>query len=337
MKQTGLWLLGMMLALSGCGKRQAPMEAVAPPPAPAPAPAATTESPEPPASKPKISLSGAWALYPMAVKWAEEYQKTRPGIAVEVSAGGAGKGMADALAGAVDLGMVSREINQAEKDKGAWWVSVVKDAVLPTLNGANPAAPAIMKRGLTRDEFREIWIAGTLTKWNTFAEDTAPNPVRPYTRSDACGAAETWAKYLGGNQEDLKGTGVYGDPGLAQAVRKDPLAVGFNNLSSAYDLKTGKPVKGIRVAPIDLNGNRQIDPGEDFYATQQDAAKAIADGRYPSPPARPLHLVSRGKPEQKEVVDFLVWVLTDGQAFVMESGYINLPEEKLKEDLKKLE
>ena len=130
---------------------------------------------------------------------------------------------------------------------------------------------------------------------------------------------------------------MYGDPGLAEAVRKDPLAVGFNNLNFAYDMKTGKPVRGIRVVPIDINGNHQIDPEEDFYATQQDAAKAIADGRYPSPPARALHLVSRGKPARKEVVEFLRWVLTDGQTFVTASGYINLPDEMLKEDLKKVE
>jgi phosphate transport system substrate-binding protein len=314
--------------LNGCGKKQEPSRADG-----TQAPAVAT----PVAVKAKITLSGAWALYPMAVKWAEEYGKLNPNIKVDISAGGAGKGMADALAGAVDLGMVSREINQAEKDKGAWWVSVVKDAVLPTINEGNPAAAELFKRGLTRDEFRGIWVTTNLTNWAAFASLKVQAPLHVYTRSDACGAAETWAKYLGANQEDLKGTGVYGDPGLAEAVRKDPLAVGFNNLNFAYDLKTGKPIQGIRVIPIDINGNQKIDPEENFYGTLQDTAKAIADGRYPSPPARALHLVSNGKPAKKEVVDFLRWVLTDGQKFVMESGYINLPEEKIKEDLKKLD
>lgn len=318
-------VLSLVLALSGCGKKQESTITGAATSGAAPAP------------KARITLSGAWALYPMAVRWAEEYQKVRPNITVDISAGGAGKGMADALSGAVDLGMVSREVNPAEKEKGAWWVSVVKDAVLPTVNSDNPALAIILKRGLTRDEFRDMWMTGKLTSWTSVADGVAPSAIHVYTRSDACGAAETWAKYLGGNQEDLKGTGVYGDPGLAEAVRKDPLAVGFNNLNFTYDLKTGQPVKGIRVAPIDINGNHQIDPDESFYATLQDTAQAIADGRYPSPPARALHLVCGGRPMKPEVVDFLRWVLTDGQKFVMESGYINLPEEKLKDDLKKLE
>src|SRR5512136_1867418 len=74
-----------------------------------------------------IRVSGAFALYPMMVKWGEEYHKIHPGINVEVSAGGAGQGMTDTLSGQSDLGMISRSIYPAEISKGAVWVSVTKD------------------------------------------------------------------------------------------------------------------------------------------------------------------------------------------------------------------
>ena len=70
--------------------------------------------------KGEISLSGAWALYPMAIKWAEEFQKIHPEVKIDIGAGGAGKGMADALAKVVDLGMVSRDIYPEEIKKGAF-------------------------------------------------------------------------------------------------------------------------------------------------------------------------------------------------------------------------
>ena len=57
-----------------------------------------------------VTISGAWALYPLMVRWGEEFQKLHPDVKFDISAGGAGKGMADALANAVDIGMVSREI-----------------------------------------------------------------------------------------------------------------------------------------------------------------------------------------------------------------------------------
>ena len=63
----------------------------------------------------EISLSGAFALYPLAVQWANEFQKLHPGVKIDVSAGGAGKGVTDAIAGVVDFGMVSRELSEAEQ------------------------------------------------------------------------------------------------------------------------------------------------------------------------------------------------------------------------------
>ena len=46
-------------------------------------------------------------------------------------------------------------------------------------------------------------------------------PVHVYTRSDACGAAETFAAWLGAKQEDLEGTAVFGDPGVTSVVQRD--------------------------------------------------------------------------------------------------------------------
>ncbi|HHS13411.1 MAG TPA: PstS family phosphate ABC transporter substrate-binding protein [bacterium] len=284
-----------------------------------------------------VSFSGAWALYPLVVKWAEEYRKLYPETRIDIGAGGAGKGMADCLAGIVDIGMVSRDIYPAEKQQGAWWVSVARDAVVPTVSASNPFLPSLLEKGITRESFIRIWITGEITLWSELAEGSPRAAIHVYTRSDACGAAEMWAKYLGGNQEDLLDIGVYGDPGLAEAVRKDALGIGYNNINYAYDARTRMPVKGIWIPPIDLNGNGRVDPDEDFYGTRDQIVQAIGAGRYPSPPARDLYFVSRGKPPREPVIRFIRWVLTRGQEYVPEAGYIPLPADKLKEGLRLLE
>jgi len=211
-----------------------------------------------------ITLSGAWALYPMVVKWAEEFQKINPQVRIDVAAGGAGKGMADCLAEVVDIGMVSREIYPAEIEKGAWWVSVTKDAVVPTVNTNNPVLKELLAKGVTKESFINVWITEQINKWGQVAGNENTDSVHVYTRSDACGAAKTWAKFLGKNQEDLLGVGVYGDPGLAEAVKKDTLGIGFNNINYAYDTETKKQLDQVRVLPIDINGNGVIDADEDF-------------------------------------------------------------------------
>jgi phosphate transport system substrate-binding protein len=284
-----------------------------------------------------ISLSGAWALYPMAVKWAEEFRKVHPNVQIDISAGGAGKGMADCLSGAADLGMVSRAINAAEVDKGAWAIAVTKDAVIATVNRKNPVIEDLLKKGITRKQCADLWIQGAQIKWGGLTGGDCSEPVHVYTRSDACGAAETWAQYMGKKQEDLKGLGVFGDPGVAEAVRKDVLGIGFNNVNYAYDGTTKKPMDQMAVVPLDVNENGVIDPEESFYGDRDTLMAAIAAGRYPSPPARDLYLVSKGRPAKKEVAAFLRWILTDGQAFVPEAGYVNLSAESITAELKRLD
>ncbi len=283
-----------------------------------------------------VTVSGAWALYPMMVRWGEEFQKLHPGVKFDISAGGAGKGMADALMGAADIGMVSRVVYPEEEEKGAFWVSVTKDAVFLTINEKNPVWEDVHQKGVSQETLMGIYITGEITTWGqVVGRPEVTDPIHVFTRSDAAGAPATWAEYLGKKQEDLLGVGVYGDPGVLEAVIKDPLGIGFNNLNYAFDAQTGKPVAGARVGPLDVNGNGRADP-EEIYDTKEQAINAVNMGHYPSPPARDLNLVTNGKPTGL-VNTFLKWVLTDGQKYLDEVGYIQLAGEKLDQELKKLD
>ena len=276
-----------------------------------------------------LTLSGAWALYPLAVRWQEEFRKVRPDVNVDVQAGGAGKGIADVLAGVVDIGMVSREILPAEAEKGALAVAVARDAVVATVSRRNPHLAEVLRRGLRREDFAKLWLGGAAPTWEALLGRPGRTPAHVFTRSDACGAAETWAAYLGRHQEDLAGIGVYGDPGLAEAVRRDPLAIGFNNVNFAYDARTLRPVDGLEICPIDLDGSGAVEPGESFYATRDDLTRAIAAGAYPAPPARDLYFVVKGRPSSPLLAEFLAWVLGEGQRYVAEMGYIAVGPERI--------
>ncbi|MBI4649057.1 MAG: extracellular solute-binding protein [Bacteroidia bacterium] len=284
----------------------------------------------------EISISGAFALYPMTIKWANEFQKIHPEVRINISAGGAGKGMTDALSQMVDLGMVSRGISEEEIKKGAWFVAVTKDAVLPTINVENPVLNTLKTKGLTRQKFYNIFITEKIKTWRELVEAQLKSLINVYTRSDACGAAEMWAKYLGKNQENLKGIGVFGDPGIADAVKKDKFSIGYNNVCYIYDIKTRKKFSGLEIIPIDLNENTRIDTMENFYNSLDEIIEAVKNGKYPSPPARELFLVSKGKPSKNIVKEFLRWILSEGQKYVNECGYVELPKQKLELELQKL-
>ncbi len=296
-----------------------------------------TETSQDTQAKSTITISGAFALYPMVQKWADEYKALHPEVEFNISAGGAGKGMSDVLAGAVDVAMVSREIRAEETDQGAVAFAVTKDAVVATVNADNPVLDQLLTVGLTPEKGKAIWIDGEITTWGEVVGSDNDDPISVYTRADSAGAAEVWALFIGGEaQEDLvAGIGMQGDPGLAEAVRQDSMGIGFNNIGFAYDLTTGQAVEGIKVVPVDLNGDGQISDDENFYSDKASVTAAIADGRYPSPPARELYLVTKGEPNAA-ITAFIRWILTDGQQYVDAAGYVQLADETLQTTLSAL-
>ncbi len=328
-------IIAFSLLLSACGSAAtpAPIEAAVPAETAAPG---STEAPAAEQLSGTITVSGAFALYPMMTVWADEFTKLHPDVQFDVQGGGAGKGMTDTLAGAVDIGMISRKIKPEEEAQGAFWVAVAKDAVFPIVSKDNPALADLNAKGISQDTFKKIFITGEIKTWGeVVGKPEVKDEIHVYTRSDACGAGDQWALFSGGKvQADIQGIGVNGEPALVDTVVKDPLGIGYSNLNSVFDMTNGKLVDGAVVPPIDINGNGQADANE-YYQTKDEAVKVIADGTYPSPPARFENLATKGKPTGLALA-FIQWILTDGQDMLDQAGYVKLTPDQQAESLAKL-
>ena len=324
MSKTTIKLLSVLIALSvllaACGNSGADSQSVS----------------DPDQLSGTISVSGAFALYPMMTVWADEFQKLHPDVEFDVQGGGAGKGMTDTIAGAVDIGMISRSIKPEEEAQDIFWVSVTKDAVFPIISDSNPVKDQVLARGISQDIFSKIFITGEIKTWGEVIGDpSVTDQINIYTRSDSAGAAEQWAKFAGGQaQDELKGIGINGEPAMVDTVLKDPLGIGYGNLNSVFDLSNGNIVTGIVVPPIDINNNGQAE-AEELYKVKEDAFNAVAEGTYPSPPARFENLATKGKPTGLTLA-FIEWILTDGQQYLEQAGYVPLTPEQQAESLAKL-
>lgn len=275
------------------------------------------------ATKLSISVSGAFALYPLMVEWAEEYKKVNPQVEISVQAGGAGKGMTDLLNEMVDIAMVSREISKEEEAKGALKIAVCKDATLPIISSKNPYLDKILKKGIKKSQLLGIFTS-KITSWNEVYNIKENKKINVYTRSDACGAGETFANYLGLHQEDLEGIGIYGDPQIVDSVGRDPLGIGYANIAFIYDKKTLKPHGSVKVLPMDLDEDGIISKDEDFYSIKGDILMAIKEGKLPSPPSRNLYLVVKKGKVKPHIKDFLNWILKEGQVLVEKAGFVKI-------------
>jgi phosphate transport system substrate-binding protein len=335
MHKTSFTLISLLVAvatgLSACSST--PTSSPAQTPAPGVPLAPTTEK-----LSGTITVSGAFALYPMMTVWADEFTKLHPQVQFDVQGGGAGKGMTDTLAGAVDIGMISRTIKPAEEAQGAFWVAVARDAVFPVVSAKNPVLADLVAKGINQGTFKKIFITGEIKTWGeVVGRPEIKDEIHVYTRSDSAGAADQWALFSGGKaQADILTTaiGVNGEPALVDTVGKDALGIGYSNLNSVFDTSSGKLVQGISVPPIDINGNGTADVDE-YYQSKDEAVKVIANNTYPSPPARFENLATKGKPTGL-VLAFISWILTDGQQDLEQAGYVKLTSDQQTESLAKL-
>jgi len=265
-----------------------------------------------------VFVSGAWALYPLTLRWADAFHRLHPDVTIAVSAGGSGRGMADVLYGAADIGMVSRNLHKEETAHGAVPILVAKDAVFAIVSAENPALQAIRKRGVPLSALADLFVGSTAATWARIAPGIKA-PIHVYTRSDACGAASAWAAMLGHyHQEDLKGIGIYGDPGLIDAVRRDPLGLGYANLGFLFP--NGRLVPGIAIVPLDANGNGRADPWERIDSLSA-ASRKVASGRYRG--LRNAFFVTRGAPKGA-ALQFILFATGDAGRRILNQmgGYV---------------
>jgi phosphate transport system substrate-binding protein len=274
-----------------------------------------------------VTLSGAWAIYPTAVAWAEAFQKLYPKARIDVSAGGAGKGAADAITGLADIGMVSREPDSTEIDKGIVPIYILHDAVYPVISDKNPALQDLLRKGVIRRILIDIYTTGMITTWDEVVGRKISKPIHIYTRSDSCGAAASWAAYLGKKQEDLLGVGIYGDPGLLETAKMDPVGIGYSNFSYVFT-REGTVIQGVRLVPIDSNENGIIDE-EEMYENREAAIKAMRAGRYPI--TRKNYFFVKGKPMGLTKA-FIEFSLSDEGTKIVEEVGTSLPLSKVERD-----
>ncbi|TDO09921.1 MULTISPECIES: substrate-binding domain-containing protein [Halomonas] len=274
-----------------------------------------------------VRVSGGWAVYPLMVVWADKYADVRDDVEIKVAGGGTGKGVSDVLNGQVDIGMMGRDPHEKEIEQGLFPTAVAKDSVVGTIHKDNPVFDEIQAQGLSEGDFEAIFTK-KITHWGeVVGKDLDNDKIVVYGRSDASGAAKTWYKFFSkasqGEFQNIADANFNGDQPLAAAVGKEPNAIGFNNLNYAYNIETGDFAGNVRPIPLDLNDNNVVDPEESFYQDRRTFLDAVAEGRYPSPPARQVYLAGKG-PYTGEVKKFVLWTLTEGQKYVGENGYVQL-------------
>lgn len=254
-----------------------------------------------------IQNKGSDTLVNVAQAWAEAYQKVNPDVAIAVSGGGSGTGIAAMINGTVDIANASRkmkdkEIQLAEKHGQEPVEHVVGyDALAVFIHKDNPA------KTLSEQQLAEIYGRdGKARNWSDLGI-TVPGckdgEIVVVSRQNNSG---TYAYFkeaiLGKKGKYRQGTlDMHGSKDVVDLVEKTPCAIGYSGLAYATE--------HVSTVCISKDGAPCVSP----------SVATASDGSYPI--ARPLFMYTNGKPTG-EIAAYLNWVLSDqGQCIILNKGY----------------
>ena len=254
-----------------------------------------------------IQNKGSDTLVNVAQAWAEEYQNVSPDVAVAVSGGGSGTGIAAMINGTVDIANASRKMKDKEikmaKDRGQNPVEHVVgyDALAVFLHPDNPL------KEISISQLKDIYgRKGKARNWSDLGV-TVPgckgNEMVVVSRQNNSGTYVYFKKaVLGKKGKYRSGTlDMHGSKDVVDLVEKTPCAIGYSGLAYATD--------HVGLACISKDGGGCVSPS---------VATAV-DQSYPI--ARPLFMYTNGEPKG-EIKNYLDWIMSDtGQCIIQKKGY----------------
>jgi phosphate transport system substrate-binding protein len=264
-----------------------------------------------------VVITGVRFAYPLVQKWIDDYNKVNPDIQIVIeSRGSADPAKYDILVEAYD--------ENSKLDQSREYIYIARYAVLPVANNKSAFAKTYTKKGLNKDLINQLFFHDIFADKEKEQEIKAPYTI--YTRLQKAGSPIIFTKYFGYEQKDVKGKAIAGaDEHLLKAILRDSTGVSYLPLSVIYDHTSKKPVDGLAVLPVDLNGNGRISDDEKFY---DDLATVVA--RLEEKPAKDInnvpveyiHMSVDKTNGSSEAIEFLRWVIQNGQNDLHDFGYL---------------
>jgi phosphate transport system substrate-binding protein len=289
-------LLVVCLLIAGCGS-----------------PTAAAESSPSTGSNKALQNKGSDTMVNLALAWAEAYRVVQPDVAIAVTGGGSGTGIAALINGTVDIANASREMKDGEIEEArANGIEPVEhvvafDALAIVVNQANPVSQ------LTIDQLADIF-TGRVTSWQEVGGNDAPiilvsretnSGTHVYFLEEVVRKGDKENKDIFAPQTLLMPSSV----GITSEVQRNPNAIGYDGLGYVNP----DHEKLIAVAP---------EPGAPFVLP---SVATGADGSYPI--SRPLYVYTDDT-DDPVIGDYLNWILGPaGQAIVADLGFVPLTQE----------
>ena len=232
-----------------------------------------------------IQNKGSDTLVNVAQSWAESYQEVDPNVAVAVTGGGSGTGIAALINGTVDIANASRAMKDSELEQaranGQEPVQFIVgfDALAVYLHADNPIDR------MSLEQLAEIYGEdGATESWGQLDAEVPGcqgQEIIRVSRQNNSGTYVYFREAVLGARRDYKlgSRDMHGSKDVVDLVEQTPCAIGYSGLAYATD-----HVKLMCISASD--GGDCVNP----------STESAIDGSYPI--ARPLFMYTRGEPDR---------------------------------------
>ncbi len=268
-----------------------------------------------PAQQRNITVKGSDTMVILGQRWAEVYMKKNPGVAIQVTGGGSGTGIAALINGTTDIAEASRQMKSKEirtlqdrRQVGALELPVAVDGLAVYLNEKNPVSE------LSLAQLKSIY-TGAVQNWKQVGG--------PDERIVLYGRENNSGTYVYFKEHVLEKADYYptvqtlpGTAAVINAVAKDPRGIGYGGIAYAEGVKA--------IGVKEDAGSPAVKP----------TMENVLEGTYPI--SRFLYWYFAGEPTGDRR-KFAEWVLSkEGQEVVENVGYYPLNEQARQASLAKL-
>lgn len=314
----------------------------------------------------QTQLTGAGATFPNPIysKWFDEYRKAHPEVQINYQSIGSGGGIRQVSEGTVDFGatdgpMTDEQIKNFRAKRGGDILH------FPTVMGADVPVyhvPGVVS-GLkfTPEALAGIFL-GKITKWNDHAiASVNPGVKLPASeivvihRSDGSGTTYAWTDYLAKVSSEWQskvgkgtsvnwpvGLGAKGNEGVSGLIQQTAGSIGYVELIYAIQNKiaygtvrnsAGAFVNASLASVTAAAAAAAANMPNDFRVSITNAAGKDA---YPISTFTWLLIPAKVQDaaKRKVLVDFLKWMLADGQKMTEALAYAKLPKQVVIKEMK---
>ena len=259
-----------------------------------------------------LQVRGSDTMLMLAQAWAESYAKVDAGVAVEVSGGGSGQGIAALVNGTIDIANCSRNLKPEEardarantgKDPKEFVVGY--DALAVFVHRENPL------QEITIAQLAAIYeVGGSLDRWSQLGASipSGRDRIVRVNRQSSSGTYEFFRDHVLGRRDfQLGSLDMNGSKEVVELIASTPGAIGYSGMAFA--------IPGVKILRVGAGA------GSESYAP---TLSNVLSRRYPISRSLLIYTLGEPRPIVRKYIDWLR--SKDGQQIVSDVGYVPIAE-----------